>query len=68
MWASYDKFLEIISSNWHSIVYGSSMYILYNWLKFLKGPLKELNKHHFDHIYERVTRVETNLELHQSAH
>ena len=67
MWASYDQFLEVVSSNWYSPVYGAPIYILCRRLKFLKGPLKELNKLHFSHISKRVCKLETELELHQST-
>jgi hypothetical protein len=41
------------------------MYTLCRKLKSLKGPLKELNKLHFSHISERVSRLETELDLYQ---
>jgi len=41
------------------------MYILCRKLKSLKGPLKYLNKLHFSHISERVTRAEADLEQQQ---
>ncbi|KAL9400754.1 hypothetical protein Peur_004603 [Populus x canadensis] len=42
------------------------MYILCRRLKLLKRPLKQLNKLYFGHISERVHRIETELEHHQS--
>ena len=67
MWASYDQFMEIVSRNWSIFVYGTPMYTLCKKLKSLKGLLKELNKLHFSHISERVSRLETELDLHQIA-
>ena len=67
MWASYDQFMEIVSRNWSISVYGTPMYTLCKKLKSLKGLLKELNKLHFSHISERVSRLETELDLHQIA-
>ncbi|KAL3570845.1 hypothetical protein D5086_028094 [Populus alba] len=48
-------------------MYGTSMYILCHKLKLLKGPLKELNRLHFSHISERVSRLESQLDQLQSA-
>ncbi|KAJ6881012.1 hypothetical protein NC652_034125 [Populus alba x Populus x berolinensis] len=62
MWALHDQFLETVSSCWSSSVYGTPMYILCRKLKLLKGPLKELNRLHFSHISERVSRIESKLE------
>ena len=42
------------------------MYVLYERLKLLKGPLKQLNKLYFSHMLERLCKVEANLEHHQS--
>jgi hypothetical protein len=67
MWALYDQFLEVISSNWSPAVYGTPMYILCRRLKLLKGHLNELNRLHFSHISERVLRLESELEFHQSV-
>jgi len=67
MWASYDQFIEIVSRHWSISVYGTPMYTLCKKLKSLKGLLKELNKLHFSHISERVSRLETELDLHQIA-
>ena len=41
------------------------MYLLCRRLKFLKKPLKELNRAHFSHISERVSRLENELAAHQ---
>ena len=65
MWASHDQFMEIVSRNWSISIYGTTMYALCRKLKYLKGPLKELNKLHFSHISERVSRLETELDLYQ---
>ena len=62
MWAMHDQFLETVSSCWPSSVYGTPMYILCRKLKLLKGPLKELNRLHFSHISQRVSRMESKLE------
>jgi hypothetical protein len=43
------------------------MFILCKKLQHLKGYLKELNKPHFSHISERVSRAEMELETHQTA-
>jgi hypothetical protein len=43
------------------------MFSLCKKLKFLKRPLKELNKLHFSHISERVARAEAALENHQTV-
>jgi len=57
MWASHDQFLEVVSFCWSAPVYGTPMYILCRKLKLLKGPLKQLNRLHFSHISERVSRL-----------
>lgn len=59
--------MEVVSSHWFSPVYGTPMYILCLRLKLLKGHLKELNRLHFSHISERVLRLESELEHHQSV-
>jgi hypothetical protein len=38
------------------------MFILCRKLKLLKRPLEDLNKLHFSHIFERVSRAEAELE------
>nr|TKR90322.1 hypothetical protein D5086_0000234370 [Populus alba] len=65
--AAHDQFLGVVSSCWASPMYGTSMYILCHKLKLLKGPLKELNRLHFSHISERVSRLESQLDQLQSA-
>jgi hypothetical protein len=50
-----------------TLVYRTPMYILCRRLKFLKWPLKEINKLYFNHISKRVSRLETELELLQFA-
>ncbi|XP_011011497.1 PREDICTED: uncharacterized protein LOC105116044 [Populus euphratica] len=67
MWATHDQFLQVISSCWSSPIHGTPMYILCRKLKLLKGPLKELNRFHFSHISERVSRLESQLEQLQTA-
>ena len=67
MWATHDQFLQVVSSCWSSPVYGTPMYILCRRLKLLKGPLKELNRLHFNHISERVSQLESQLEQLQNA-
>jgi hypothetical protein len=67
MWASHDQFMEIVSRNWSIFFYDTPMYTLCKKLKSLKGPLKELNKLHFSHISERVSRFETELDFYQIA-
>nr|TKS08441.1 hypothetical protein D5086_0000103220 [Populus alba] len=54
-------FLLVFTGVWHP------MYILCCKLKLLKGPLKELNRLHFSHISERVSRLESQLDQLQSA-
>ena len=67
MWATHDQFLEVVSSCWSAPVHGTPMYILCRKLKLLKGPLKQLNRFHFSHISERVSRLESHLEHLQTA-
>ena len=67
MWASHDRFFEVVSSHWFSPVYGTPMFILCRRLKLLKGHLKELNRLHYSHISERVLRLESELEHHQTV-
>jgi len=67
MWASHVQFLSLVSSHWFSPVDGTLMYILCRCLKLLKVHLKELNRLHFSHISERVSRLEYKLEQHQYA-
>ena len=67
MWAAHDQFLGVVSSCWSTQVYGTPMYILCRKLKLLKGPLKELNRLHFNNISERVSRLESQLDQLQSA-
>jgi len=67
MWASHENFLQIVSDNWTRHIQGSPMFSLCKKLKFLKRPLKELNKLHFSHISKRVARAEAALENHQTA-
>ncbi|XP_011004865.1 PREDICTED: uncharacterized protein LOC105111252 [Populus euphratica] len=52
---------------WHFEAHGSPMFILCKRLKNLKGPLRELNKLHYSHIFERVARAEAALDAHQSV-
>ncbi|KAJ6973799.1 hypothetical protein NC653_033969 [Populus alba x Populus x berolinensis] len=66
MWASHASFSEVVSSHWSSPIYGTPMFILCRRLKLLKGHLKELNRLHYSHISERVMRLESELDLHQS--
>jgi hypothetical protein len=42
------------------------MFVLCKGLKLLKGPLKQLNKLHFNHISKMVAKVESTLEQHQT--
>nr|TKS07847.1 hypothetical protein D5086_0000108870 [Populus alba] len=67
MWAAHDQFLGVVSSCWSSSIYGTPMYILCRKLKLLKGPLKELNRLHFSHISERVSRLESQLDQLQTT-
>nr|TKS10936.1 hypothetical protein D5086_0000078410 [Populus alba] len=67
MWASHDRFSEVVSSHWFSLVYGTPMFILCRRLELLKGHLKELNRLHYSHISKRVLRLESELEHHQSV-
>jgi len=59
--------MEIVSRNWFIPFYGTPKYTFCRKLKSLKRPLRELNKLHFSHISERVSRLETELDLHQIA-
>ena len=65
MWASHDRFSEVVSSHWFSPVYGTPMFVLCCKLKLLKGHLKEMNRLHYSHISERVLRLESELDHHQ---
>nr|TKS16686.1 hypothetical protein D5086_0000020940 [Populus alba] len=67
MWAAHDQFMGVVSSCWSSSIYGTPMYILCRKLKLLKGPLKELNRLHFSHISERVSRLESQLDQLQTV-
>ncbi|XP_074290351.1 uncharacterized protein LOC141617081 [Silene latifolia] len=54
MWALADDFLDVISHTWEVVVPGTPMFCLANKLKFLKKPLKGLNKegfHNIEHTY-----------------
>nr|TKR90691.1 hypothetical protein D5086_0000230960 [Populus alba] len=66
MWADHPHFLELIEQCWNTPVYGSYMFTLCRKLKLLKRPLKELNKLHYSHISQRVTRAEEELDSLQS--
>ena len=66
MWADHFGFLELSSKKWKAHISSSCMYILCKRLKFLKGPLCELNRLHFSHISEMVTRDECELDCHQT--
>jgi hypothetical protein len=63
IWANHDSFLELVADKWNLYVQRSPMFILCKKLKHLK----KLNKLHFSHISKRVSRVEMELEAHQSA-
>jgi len=65
MWIEHSEYAGLISDGWQIPVEGSPMFILCRKLKSLKQPLKSLNKLHFSHILERVTRMEADLEHHQ---
>lgn len=65
MWTSHENFLAIVSESWSLNIFGSPMYTFCQRLKFLKNPLKELNKLHFIHISQIVARAELSLNLHQ---
>ena len=67
MWTSHVDFLTIVSKSWHLVVVGSPMFSLCRKLKTLKNPLKHLNKRHFSHISERVSRAELGLDSLQTA-
>lgn len=42
------------------------MFILCRKLKCMKGPLRQLNKLHFNYIFERVVKAEVALDHHQT--
>lgn len=67
MWASHSDFLHTVSESWQNTVMGSPMFSLCKKLKGLKCPLKQLNRLHFSHISERVSRAESDLDMLQSA-
>ena len=67
MWTLHEDFQRIVSMVWDNQVYGSAMFRLCRKLKFLKEPLKELNKKHFSHITSRAAAAEVDLyEIQQS--
>ncbi|KAJ6365130.1 hypothetical protein OIU76_029993 [Salix suchowensis] len=57
MWASHSDFLHTVSESWQLAVMGSPMFSLCKKLKGLKRPLKLLNRLHFSHISEWVSRL-----------
>ena len=67
MWASHTDFLHTVSESWQLEVIGSPMFSLCKKLKGLKRPLKLLDRLHFSHISERVSRAESDLDLLQTA-
>ena len=67
MWASHAYFLHTVFEGWQMEFMGSPMFSLCKRLKGLKHPLKMLNRLHFSHISERVSRTESDLELLQTA-
>ncbi|KAJ6299908.1 hypothetical protein OIU76_020828 [Salix suchowensis] len=58
MWGLHKNFIDLTAASWNLEVYGSPMFVLCSKLKRLKLPLKELGKHHFSHISERVSSME----------
>nr|TKR98098.1 hypothetical protein D5086_0000206460 [Populus alba] len=66
MWADHSQFFELTEQCWNTYIYGSYMFTLCRKLKLLKRPLKELNKLHYSHISQRVTRAEEELDSLQS--
>ena len=61
MWGLHDNFLDLTATSCNLEVYGSPMFVLCSKLKRLKLTLKELGKHHFSHISERVNSLEGEL-------
>ncbi|GFZ11471.1 hypothetical protein Acr_22g0008690 [Actinidia rufa] len=69
MWTLHEDFQRIVSMVWDNQVCGSAMFRLCRKLKFLKEPLKELNKKHFSHITSRAAAAEADLyEIQQKLH
>ncbi|GFZ20850.1 hypothetical protein Acr_29g0000120 [Actinidia rufa] len=69
MWTLREDFQRIVSMVRDNKVYGSAMFRLCRKLKFLKEPLKELNKKHFSRITSRATAAEADLyEIQQKLH
>jgi len=66
MWVEHQDYKALLLEKWPVLIYGSPMYVLCRRLKLLKAPLKQLNKFHFAHISERVSRAEVDLEQYQS--
>lgn len=46
---------------------GSAMFSFFKRFKSLKTPLKRLNEQHFNHISERVSRTDADLDILQTA-
>lgn len=67
MWGLHENFLDLTADSWNLEVYGSPMFVLCSKLKRLKLPLKELGKHHYSHISERVTSMEGELRHFQES-
>ena len=61
MWTTHEDFIHLVASHWSTIVHGCPMFVLCKKLKFLKRPLKALNRLHFSHISERAGRAEAEL-------
>jgi hypothetical protein len=66
MWVEHQDYKALLLEKWPVSIYGSPMYVLCRRLKLLKAPLKQLNKLHFAHISDRVSRAEVDLKHHQS--
>ena len=61
MWGLHENFTDLMVTSWNLEVYGLPMLVLYSNLKRLKLPLKELGKHPFSHISERISSMEGEL-------
>jgi len=68
IWAHHDSFLALVADKWNCYAHVRfPMFILCKKLNHMKGHLKELNKLHFNHISERVTKAKIALEFGCSA-
>lgn len=61
MWLSHPSFLDMVTNDWVTEVYGSPMYKLQSNLKHTKARLKIWNKEVFGNIHRRVFDAQDKL-------